>query len=293
MDRSPFSNIQTGHSMTAIAALQIGLALCLTAVLSGGEVFGVSVNVTVSGMAGPWQYVSGGLNSSYQYGQGDELPPTVVTSAAGFSFTPGDSITVTYLSGTATIDRGISPTDARGRGPGALNSEVPINGNSDVNGFGYAPSRFFNSTEYPAYYGELVGTFADGSGQIVGTPFNIGDLVQVTVPAGATQLQFGVNDTKFSDNTGSWKIQVSEQLPKPPSLRLVNGASMPGEVSHNKRCNPYNSDPLVLDKTVVSSTIKATHTANGLHVRWLDTLTVQFIHLLPRVNGEFKIGGSL
>jgi hypothetical protein len=67
----------------------------------------------------------------------------------------------------------------------------------------------------------LAGTFADGTGQIVGTPFNIGDLGELTVPAGATQLQLGVNDTKFSDNTGSWQIQVSEQVPEPASFCLL------------------------------------------------------------------------
>jgi hypothetical protein len=221
MDRELFSRARAGHLRIAFAASQIGMIMGLVVVLSGGRAFGVSTTVAVSGMAGPWQYVSGGLNTSYQYGLGDETAPTVLTSAAGFSFAQGDSMTVTYLSGTTTIDEGNSPTDANGRGPGAVNPEAPINGNSDASGYGYAPSRFFNSSDYPAYYGELVGAFADGTGQIVGTPFNIGDLGELTVPAGAAQLQLGVNDTKFSDNTGSWQIQVSEQVPEPSSVCLI------------------------------------------------------------------------
>jgi hypothetical protein len=193
----------------------------LTVVLSGARAHAVSTNVSVLGTAGPWQYVSDGLNTSYQYGLDDESAPTVITAAAGFSFVEGDSITVTYLSGTTTIDTGISPTDADGRDPTAINPLAPINNNPDINGYGYAPSYYFNPSEYPAYYGELVGTFATDTGQIIGNPFNIGDLGELTVPAGASQLQLGVNDTKFSDNTGSWLIQVSEQVPEPSSVCLM------------------------------------------------------------------------
>jgi hypothetical protein len=41
-------------------------------------------------------------------------------------------------------------------------------------------------------------------------PFAIGDGPDsVTIPAGATRLQLGVNDDKFADNFDSWDIQVS------------------------------------------------------------------------------------
>ena len=55
-----------------------------------------------------------------------------------------------------------------------------------------------------------MGTFATNTGAIVGTPFKIGDGPTVlTIPGGATQLQLGVNDDKFADNTGFWSVQVS------------------------------------------------------------------------------------
>ncbi len=56
---------------------------------------------------------------------------------------------------------------------------------------------------------ELLGTFADANGQIVGTPFAIGDLGTFTVPSGATQLQLGVNDCGYAGNAGSLNIQIT------------------------------------------------------------------------------------
>jgi hypothetical protein len=73
---------------------------------------------------------------------------------------------------------------------------------------------------YPIYKAELVGTFANSSGQIVGTPFAIGNLGTFTIPTGATRLQLGVNDTWFGDNGGSWTIQVS-QVPEPATWSLL------------------------------------------------------------------------
>jgi hypothetical protein len=43
----------------------------------------------------------------------------------------------------------------------------------------------------------------------VGTTFNIGDSRTVTIPAGATQLQLGVNDNFYLQNSGSLQIEVT------------------------------------------------------------------------------------
>jgi hypothetical protein len=72
----------------------------------------------------------------------------------------------------------------------------------------------------PFCMGELVGTFANSSGSIVGTPFAIGDLGTFTVPSGANQLQLGVLDYAYGDNPGSWNIQVTG-IPEPTTLALV------------------------------------------------------------------------
>lgn len=74
----------------------------------------------------------------------------------------------------------------------------------------------------PYYVSELVGTFAGNNGQIVGTPFALGDFGTFTVPTGATQLQLGVNDITYWDNQGSWNIQITGvAAPEPTTIALV------------------------------------------------------------------------
>jgi hypothetical protein len=196
-----------------------------------GNVFGQTTDVTVLGRSGPWWWcVSCGLNTNYLYGQvaGDadqpddengpafQAQPTVVSMANGFRFSVGDSLTISYVSGLVaySYESGII-FDALG------NTDSPLN-NFTNGDDGYGPSYYMNPSLYPIYTVELVGTFADSSGQIVGTPFPIGDLATVTVPPGATQLQLGANDNAYYDNPGSWTVQVSETvIPEPSTVVLV------------------------------------------------------------------------
>lgn len=59
--------------------------------------------------------------------------------------------------------------------------------------------------------GCCIACWTDGTGQIVaGTqPFITGNGIAVTVPAGATQLQMGINDFPYNDNTGQWNMLVN------------------------------------------------------------------------------------
>ena len=66
----------------------------------------------------------------------------------------------------------------------------------------------------------------------MGTPFALGDGPTVlTVPAGATRLEMGNNDVDYSDNVGSWSIQVSgpaavsASAPEPATPLLLMGAT--------------------------------------------------------------------
>jgi hypothetical protein len=92
---------------------------------------------------------------------------------------------------------------------------VPTNGSKYDNGY---PSNYMSP--FPINSAELVGTFANNSGQIVGTPFAVGNLRTLTVPTGATRLQLGVNDAWYGDDGGSWTIQVS-QVPEPGTWSLL------------------------------------------------------------------------
>ncbi len=89
-----------------------------------------------------------------------------------------------------------------------------------------APSYYFDHATYPTYLGELSGTFANGAGTIIGTPFKIGDALSIVVPAGATQLQLGVNDDIYSDNTGSYLVAVTgAAVPEPSTWALLVGGT--------------------------------------------------------------------
>ena len=176
--------------------------------------------VNVNGNSGPWSYSTtpGGLNHSFQYGLGDQAAPTIVSSENGFSFAAGGTITLEYLSGLVNAGPEHPNVDANGE------VGTPIN-NGNPGGFGITPSFYMNPATYPIYLVELVGTFATSTGAIVGTPFAIGDgPISFTIPAGANQLQLGVNDNRYSDNTGSFIVQVAGPAAVPePSTLLTDG----------------------------------------------------------------------
>lgn len=161
----------------------------------------VTLPYTVNGSQMPWQWREGGLNAGFKYGSQDGAPPTSVDSAH-FRFHPGDPISVRYISGKVTGSTfwGNEYVDARG--------DPAYKGDDGWGLAGGVPSRYM--TGYPIYIVELVGTFADAGGNIVGRPFAIGDgPLTLKVPTGATQLLLGANDCVFSDNAGTFNISIS------------------------------------------------------------------------------------
>jgi RHS repeat-associated protein len=146
--------------------------------------------VTVAGTAGPW-LVSGTLNSAYSYSSTGSTAPTVVP------VTTGQQMTLQYQSGLVSIGGGQSSYDGKG-----------------------VPSLNGNASPYPAQYisgssnaGALIGAWTDATGQIVARPFVVNDGTTLTAPTGAAQLQLGVDDTAFADNTGTWTLQVQSGAP--------------------------------------------------------------------------------
>ncbi len=99
-----------------------------------------------------------------------------------------------------------------------MTSAPPTNNVDDPPG--NFPSYYFDPSDWPTYEGEVVGTFADSSGRVVGTPFNIGDHGVVIVPAGASQLEVGINDDYFQDNAGSIIMSVTD-ITQPPISQVV------------------------------------------------------------------------
>lgn len=181
------------------------LAACVAIIISALQTDGASIEVTVNGNSGPWMWTSNGLNSAFQYGVNDQQAPTVVSAADGLDFTPGNELAIQYVGGLVYQGGGWPLNDAGGSlwyGP------VWYGPNGDTNAD--SPCFYFAQTDNPVYAAELVGTFADDSGAVVGTPFKVGNFRYVTIPAGATRLQLGDDDGYYGDNSGSWQIRVSE-----------------------------------------------------------------------------------
>jgi hypothetical protein len=213
---SCLSNLPKGLSLRLVA-FTIGTVASWASVATAQT---ASATVTVDGTSGPWQWVSGGLNTAYQYAYGfgntPGTPPTVIGAGNGFPFSVGDNLTIGYVSGLSVFVGYYGPGyDANGVTNDALNNKL--------DGYPPAPSYYMNPSTYPIYLGELVGTFANNSGQIVGTPFGIGDFGTLTIPTGATELELGANDDDYGDNRGSWQIQITEvAVPEPTTTTLVS-----------------------------------------------------------------------
>ena len=183
---------------------------------SGLVAVGAVVDKTVDSHAGPWDWANGGLNTAFQYGIQDNISPVLVGASDGFNFAPGDALTITYLSGLTNPFGGGTLFDANG------DTAYFANDNPGSSGQPF-PSFFMDPATYPIFLNELVGTFSDGSGSIIGTPFLLGNgPTTVDVPLGATYLQLGVNDDVFDDNTGSLLVEVTgpgtAAVPEPSTL---------------------------------------------------------------------------
>ncbi len=156
--------------------------------------------VDVPGTAMPW-ISNSMLNAARPFGQNDGTAPVAV-SLNSLHVHEGDTVTVTYVSGTVSGGKNLPLTDANG------DEEI----RTDHNGReaeGRFPS-YYMKPYYPIYLCELVGTFTDHAGKIVGKPLRFADgPTQFTVPRNARFLQLGANDNVFADNTGSWQILVS------------------------------------------------------------------------------------
>ncbi len=204
-----------------------------------------SYSFAVNGQSGPWEFGEGGLNTNYTYNAGPMQAPAIVTAADGMNFAPGTVFDIRYVSGSVRISPGSPDEDANG-----MTGAPPTNNVDDP--YGIYPSYYFDPSDWPTYEGEVVGTFADSSGRIVGTPFNIGDHGVVIVPAGASQLEVGINDDYFQDNAGSITMSVTEQNSQNV---YVNGQSGPWEFGEDglNTNYTYNAGPMQSCQLIVTA----------------------------------------
>jgi hypothetical protein len=161
----------------------------------------ITVTSVVDGSSGPWNYGTN-LNAGSNYGVNSQLSPTVFNTSSGLDFSAGNNLQIDYVSGLTSPYGGTPSFTAIG------DISYIVNANNYAI-YGVAPSKFISSTEYDVYLNELVGTFANSTGTIVGTPFKIGLTRSLIIPVGASQLQLGFNDIYFGDNTGAITVNVT------------------------------------------------------------------------------------
>jgi hypothetical protein len=178
--------------------------------------------VTVDANATPWVI---SINPLYAFGSGTPLPPAVVNNT-DVPFAAGDHLAINVLDGLVSAFPPDYPLiDANGKvvmpgnDPNAYVGPVNDSPGSSGNGF---PSKFMGPYPPDINLMELVGTFADSAGVIVGTPFFVGPSRTLVVPAGATRLQLGLNDDVFNDNGGAFRVEVTvSNVPEPQTLALI------------------------------------------------------------------------
>jgi hypothetical protein len=172
-------------------------SVVIISALSGGPA--AAAVVSVAGDAGPWNDT---LNLAFPYGT-DEGAPTAV------SILGGQKYTIAYVSGFWSTSVTFPSVDANG------------NVGLTMDGFG-SPAGFISGTQTLQ---QLVGTFADAGGTIVGTPFAIGNgPLTLLAPLGAALLLLGANDDRYGDNAGSIQVSVTAETPLPAALPLFASA---------------------------------------------------------------------
>lgn len=67
----------------------------------------------------------------------------------------------------------------------------------------YYPSHYLADNEYPVYIMQLIGSFADANGQVIGKPFLIKSTERLhAIPRDAQFIQLGINDCLFGPGNG-------------------------------------------------------------------------------------------
>jgi hypothetical protein len=173
-----------------------------------------TIDVTVDSMAGPWSPI---INANFNYGIGNNNAPTTV------GITSGETVSIQYVSGLTSEVGGFAPSQDGNGSVGLFPSNVP---DPFKPGTVLFPG-FYTSNSANVFLGELLGTFADSNGVIVGTPFAVGNgPVSFIAPSGASELLLGINDDDFSDNTGSLLVSVTADsiaapVPEPSTWAMM------------------------------------------------------------------------
>jgi hypothetical protein len=156
---------------------------------SAPPAFAKDLTVKVDARSAPW---STGANPKLRFGLADARAPKVIIDSA---IIPGGLLTF-KATGTTTTLIGGTPFTPVG------DTAWPADRGSAL-----FPSHYIKSKKL-IYLNQLVGAFITADGRVVGEPFAIGEEATVRVPPGAAGISLGLNDDKYSDNTGALTVNI-------------------------------------------------------------------------------------
>lgn len=156
-----------------------------------------SLTFDVPGTTAPWDQIVNptmvfdGYPSDYA-----TATPAVALDLLTLGVQPGAYVGIACVAGTAQAG-GLPDTGCDG-----LTSFAPNNNLYQPACASYYPSAYVDPSNFPVYTFQLIGSFTDDSGFVVGKPFAITSNGQnVQVPDGATKVQVGFNECLYSDNS--------------------------------------------------------------------------------------------
>ena len=178
-----------------IIILILGIKISVTAKNFDMSLREESFDVAVNSKSGPWNPL---INKSKNYIYKLRVKKNGLTSPTILKVNAGNNLTIQYVMGYVYADFQGHPerkADADG-----YSKTIPTYA-------GFLPSFYINDH---INHMALIGTFADSKGVIVGSPFFIGNgPISFIAPEGAAQLQLGVNDNLFRDNSGLFIVKVN------------------------------------------------------------------------------------
>jgi RHS repeat-associated protein len=193
---------------------------------NGGVGFVVAVNgsnINVPPTSMPWNWQTGGLNNSFQYGINDGASPVI----AAASLTAGQAITVAYQSGTVSTDYGIRP---------------PVNANGET-GF-ITGTQLYLGTYFPTLY--TTGT-AYPQNQPIDVFAVVTDATGAPIPNAPVMLTIsGANPGQYqatSDATGTASFLYSGQYAANDSLQAQATLSGQGTLTSNQTIINWTNYP--------------------------------------------------
>jgi hypothetical protein len=212
----------------------------ISAITEGSSVEAAGMTVTLSGIplqpgtpvyvpatACPWNPSLAGNSTNYHFGYLPEPLPWGATApvVVPLTLTQGELLTVTGF-GSVTPNNNAAPDGpgdtAVGPNGGWVDADSYPGGPYNGGIWGdYASTCLSDPSASVIGAGGLMGAFTDAGGNVI-QPLAIGTGATLTVPAGATQLQLGVNGNTYLYNAGAFTATVSIQSAVPLSSQLLS-----------------------------------------------------------------------